>query len=144
MDANIELLGLYLHLARASKIRRQLHIRDKLLIIAGMIAVRLQLPAVAAYCRQEVLTHNRQHLIRRWRDLESALQESDFHTLLKQLQRRFPREKAERMLVTLGIEMGQEWKTFFSEEEYAASLLNTTTDQLQQIYHQEQAKPADD
>ena len=143
MDNNIELLGMYLHLARASKIRQQFHIRDKLLIIAGMISVHLQLPIVAAYCRYQVLTHNAQHLVRRWQDFEQALQQEEFHSLLKQIQRRFPQEKAERMLVTLGIEMGQEWETYYSAEEYAASLLDTNTDQMQEIYRQEQENPTD-
>ena len=144
MDSNIKLLGLYLHLAKAAGIRQQLHVRDKLLIIAGIIAVRLELLTVAACCRHEVLSHNKQHLIGRWQDLSTALPEDDFDSFLKQLQRRFPQEKAEQMLVTLGIEMGQEWETYYSAEEYAASVLNTTVDQLQEIYQREQADPAAD
>ena len=144
MDSNVKLLGLYLHLAQAAGIRQQLHVRDKLFIIAGMIAVRLELPTVAAFCRHEVLSHNQQHLIGRWHDLSTALPEDDFDSLLKQLQRRFPQEKAEQMLVTLGIEMGQEWETYYSTEEYAASLLNTTVDQLQELYLREQADQAAD
>ena len=144
MDSNVKLLGLYLHLAQAAEIRQQLHVRDKLFIIAGMIAVRLELPTVAAFCRHEVLSHNRQHLIARWQDLSTALPADDFDSFLKQLQRRFPQEKAEQMLVTLGIEMGQEWETYYSAEEYAASVLNTTVDQLQEIYQREQADPAAD
>ena len=144
MDSNVELLGLYLQLARAATIRQELHARDKLLVIAGMIAVHLELPAVAAFCRYRVLEHNSRHLIRRWQDLATALDQHDFQTLLKQLQRRYPREKAENMLTTLGIEMGQEWKTYYSAEEYAASLLTTTTETLEKIYLQEQSKPTAD
>lgn len=144
MDSNIKLLGLYLHLAKAAGMRQQSHVRDKLLIVAGIIAVRLELPTVAACCRHEVLSHNKQHLIRRWQDLGSALPDDEFDSLLKQLQRRFPQEKAEQMLVTLGIEMGQEWETYYSAEEYAASLLDTTVDQLQEIYRREQTDPATD
>ena len=142
MDSNIKLLGLYLHLAKAAGIRQQLHVQDKLLIIAGIIAVRLELLTVAACCRHEVLKHNKQHLIGRWHDLSTALPEDDFDSFLKQLQRRFPQEKAEQMLVTLGIEMGHEWETYYSAEEYAASLLDTTVDQLQTIYQREQTDPA--
>ena len=142
MDSNIELLGLYLHLAKAAERRQQLHVRDKLLILAGIIAVRLKLLTVAAGCRHKVLSHNKQHLIRRWQDLSSALPDDEFDALLKQLQRRFPLEKAEQMLVTLGIEMGREWETYYSAEEYAASLLDTTAEQLQEIYQQEQTGPA--
>ncbi len=144
MDSNIKLLGLYLQLAKAAGRRQQLHVRDKLLIIAGIIAVRLELLTVAAYCRHEVLSHNKQHLVGSWRDLSAALLEEDFDSLLKQLQRRFPQEKAEQMLVTLEIEMGREWETYYSAEEYAASLLGTTVDQLQTIYQREQTEPASD
>ena len=141
MNSNVELLGVYLHLAHAATVRQELHVRDKLLVIAGMIAVHLKLPTVAAYCRHAVLKHNSRHLIRRWQDLASALDQDDFQTLLKQLQRRYPREKAENMLTTLGIEMGKEWETYYSAEEYAASLLTTTTETLGRIYQQEQSKP---
>ena len=74
----------------------------------------------------------------------TALDQHDFQALLKQLQRRYPREKAENMLTTLGVEMGQEWRTYYSAEEYAASLLTTTTETLEKIYLQEQSKPTAD
>ena len=129
-DPPIKLLGVYLHLARASQQRVRPHVQDRLLVIAATIAARLQLPRVAAYCRQKVLAHNRQHLIGNYATVEEALEDSDFLHLLKQLQRRFPAEEAERMLATLGIEQGREWETYYTHEEYAAALLGETPQSL--------------
>lgn len=123
-------LGLYLHLARASGQRQQPHARDRLLVLAGVIAARMSLPAVAAYCRRAVLEHNPGHMLRRWETLRDALADPDFLHFLKQLQRRYPQEKAERMLSTLGIDMARERETYYSDAEYAASLLGVSLEQL--------------
>lgn len=124
------LLGLYLHLARASRSRNQPLVRDKFLVLAGVIAARMNLDDVAAYCRAEVLRHNPGHMVRRWPTLAAAIEDSDFLHFLKQLQRRFPQEKAERMLAELGIEMARERETYFDDAEYAASLLGISPEQL--------------
>lgn len=129
-EAPLKLLGVYLHLARASQQRVRPHVRDRLLVIAASIAARMQLPRVAAYCRQSVLAHNPQHMIGNYETVDEALQESDFLHLLKQLQRRFPPEEAERMLESLGIDQGREWATYYTPEEYAAALLGETPDSL--------------
>lgn len=134
MSKPIDLLGIYLHLARASQRRRRLHVRDRLFVIAGVNAVRIGLDRIAAYCRQQVLEHNPQHLIRRWATISEALEESDFLHFLKQLQRRYPQERAERMIDSLGIEMGRERDAYFSDEEYAAALLDLTPDRLDQLF----------
>lgn len=125
-DPPIKLLGVYLHLARASQQRVRPHVRDRLLVIAAAIASRLQLPRIAAYCRQTILAHNPQHLIGNYATVSEALDDSDFLHLLKQLQRRFPQEEAERMLASLGIDQAREWETYFTAEEYAASLVGET------------------
>ena len=90
------------------------------------------LPRIAAHCRQRILEHNPQHLIRRWNTVEQALQEPDFLYLLKSVQRRYPQEKAERLLDTLGIDLAHERDTYYSDEEYAATLLGVRLDQLGQ------------
>jgi hypothetical protein len=125
-DPPIKLLGVYLHLARASQQRVRPHVRDRLLVIAATLAAQLQLPRVAAHCRQTVLAHNPHHVIGNYATLEEALEDGDFLHLLKQLQRRFPLEEAERMLASLGIDQGREWDAYFTAEEYAASLLGET------------------
>jgi hypothetical protein len=126
------LLSVYLHLAAASQRRRRPHVRDRLLLIAGSIAARGELAPIAAHCRHLVLEHNPHHLVRRWDSLGDALQDPEFLCLLKQLQRRYPQERAERMLQNLGIELGNERATYYSDLEYAAALLGTTPDKLAQ------------
>jgi len=123
MSTPAQLLGLYLHLARASRRRGQPQVCDRLLILAGTIAARMDLPAIDAHCRQIVLDHNPRHLIRRWPTFLTALDDSDFLHFLKQLQRRYPQERAEQLLHALGFEMGQEREAYASDEEYAAEIL---------------------
>jgi hypothetical protein len=126
----VKMLGMYLHLPRASVQRVRPHVRDRLLVIAATLAAQLSIPRVAACCRQMILDHNPQHLIGHFATVEEALAESDFLHLLKQLQRRFPPEEAERMLAKLGIDQGREWDAYYTPEEYAASLVGETPDTL--------------
>ena len=120
-----ETLGLFLHLARASAQRRRMHVRDRLLVIAGAIASQLGLATISARCRDRILEHNPHHMLRNWHCYRVAMEDPDFLHLLKQLQRRYPLEKAERMLDSLGIDLAHERAAYYSDEEYAAALLNT-------------------
>ena len=124
------LLSVYLHLAQASRLRRRPHVRDRLLVVAAAIAATMQLGRLAAYCRQLILDHNPHHLIGNWPTVLEALETEDFHSYLRQVQRRFPQERAERMLDSLGIELGRERESYYSDYEYAAALLGTTPDQI--------------
>ena len=123
-----QMLGTYLHLARASALRRRPMVRDKLLVLAGVIAAELGMSDVAASCRAKVLAHNPRHLVRRWPTLAEALADERFEPYLKQLRRRYTPEKAEHMLSSLGIELARERALYLSDEEYAAALLETTPD----------------
>lgn len=134
MEKPIDLLGMYLHLARASELRRRPQVRDKLLIVAGAIAAQIRETRIAAYCRHQVLQNNPGHLIRRWPTIGDALQESDFLHFLKQLQRRYPLEKAEQMMSDLNIEMAQERAAYFTDEEYAAALLGVNLETLGELF----------
>ena len=134
MSTPIYILSIYLHLAAASQRRHRPHVRDRMLVIAGSVAARMGLGPAAAECRRLILKHNPNHLIRRWGTIEEALHDEDFLCLLKQLQRRFPQEKAERMLQTLNIELGNERAAYYSDLEYAAALMGTTPDQLQRRF----------
>jgi hypothetical protein len=124
-------LPLYLHLARAAELRRKLLVRDKLLVLCAVLAVERELGPVAAYCRRKVLSHNPGHMLGRFPSVEEALDDPAFLQLLAQLKRAYPREKAEHMLASLGIDMARERETYFSEQEYAAALLGTTLDEMQ-------------
>src|ERR1700744_4827443 len=100
-----ELLLTYLHLAHASQLRRQLLVRDKLLVLAGMTALELDRDDISATCRERVLQHNPRHLMRRWPDLATAARTERFRSYLKQLRRKYSPERDEHMLDALGISL---------------------------------------
>jgi hypothetical protein len=134
MSEPVDLLGLYLHLAQASQRRQRPHVRDRLLVIAGVIATRMDLEPIAAFCRHVILQHNPHHLLKRWPTLADAMQDDGFQHFLKQLQRRYPQERAERMLSSLGIDMARERQSYYSDTEYAAALLGQTPQSLQDMF----------
>jgi hypothetical protein len=134
MSQAIDILALYLHLARASELRRRPHVHDRLLVLAGVVAARMPLPRIAAYCRHKVLEHNPRHAVGRWPRLAEALEDPDFQSLLRTLQRRYPLEKAESLLANLGLERGRERATYYTDEEYAAALLGVRLEILAQMF----------
>jgi hypothetical protein len=134
MSEPVDILGLYLHLAHASQRRNRPHARDRMLVLAGAVASRMRLHRISAYCRHKILEHNPHHVIGHWNTIDAALEDPEFLYLLKSLQRRYPLEKAERLLDSLGIERGHERDAYFSDEEYAGALLGCTTDTLDQMF----------
>lgn len=134
MSEPIDILALYLHLATASEQRRRPHVRDRLLVIAATNAARCNLTRIAEHCKSKILEHNPHHLIGRWESVEVALEDSDFLHLLRSVQRQYPQEKAERLLETLGVERGSERDAYYSDEEFAASLLGVSLEELDNLY----------
>jgi hypothetical protein len=134
MTDPVDLLGIYIHLARASELRRRCHVRDRLLVLAGVTAARLGMPRISQFCRQKIFEHNPNHAVRRWGSIEVALEDSDFLHLLRTIQRRYPLEKAERMMDSLGILREHERDTYYTDEEYAAALLGTNLEQLNEMF----------
>jgi hypothetical protein len=130
MSDPIEILAVYLYLAVAAGKRLQMPDRDRLLVISTVNACHCGLPLVAAYCRRLILENNPGHMLRRWSSTEQALKDSDFLHFLKQIQRRFPQEKAETMLQGLGIDRANERALYFSDEEYASAILGVKRDWL--------------
>ena len=130
MSDELNTLGIYLHLARASELRRRPLVRDKMLVLAGMLAADAGLAPVAACCRQRILAHNPGHLISHYPDLSTARADERFQGYLRRLRRNYSRERAEHMLHSLGIEIAGERATYFTDYEYAASLLGTTPEAL--------------
>lgn len=124
------MLGMYLHLARASHVRRQPMVRDRLLLLAGVQAEQMGLGPISDLCRHKILAHNARHLVRSWPTLNAALADEEFQSYLKQLHRRYSREKIEHMLHALGIELGREREAYFDDLEYAAALLDTRPDSI--------------
>ncbi len=134
MAVDIDQLALYLHLARASELRRRPLVRDRLLVIAGSLAAESKLPRIAALCRMKVLEHNVGHMLRRLDNFSIANDDADFQKLLKQLRRRFPAEKAEQMLQSLGVDRTGERDAYYSDEEYAASIWGLTVERLHEMF----------
>ena len=134
MSEPVDILGLYLHLARASERRKRPHVRDRLFVISAFISARMGLPRIAAYCRQRILEHNPRHIIGRWDRVDDAIDQPDFQHVLRTVQRRYPQEKAEKMLDTLGVERGREREAYYTDEEYAAALLGVTLEELKQSF----------
>lgn len=89
---------------------------------------------ISKYCRRKILQHNPRHVIRQWENIAEALEDVDFLSLLRSIQRRYPLEKAERLLASLGIERGREREAYYDDEEFAAALLGTTPDELEQLF----------
>ncbi len=124
MNLPTDRLASYLHLARASELRRRPMVRDKLLVLAGVAAQRLALDEIANACRAKILRQNPGHLLRRWPSMGEALAQEDFQVYLRRLEQHFSRERTEHMLRSLGIDMARERAVYFSDHEYAAALLN--------------------
>ena len=136
MSHGIEELGIFLHLSQAYQRRQQPLVRARMLVLAGAIASELQLETIAEYCRSEILSLNPNHMVRRWSSIALALRDDEFQAFLKQMRRRFPSEKAERILVSFGLQLANERDTYYSDEEYAASILATTPSELASEYGQ--------
>lgn len=128
MSQATQLLARYLHLARASTLRRQGPVRDRLLVLAGVLANEMNLHEVAAACRAKVLLHNRRHMLRRWPTIHLALGDERFVSLVQQLRRRYSPELVEHMLSSLGVELSNERQLYASDEEYGLALLGQISD----------------
>jgi hypothetical protein len=126
-----ELLGIYLHLARASEIRKRPLVRDKLLVLSGVLAAERGMAPLAAYCRQRVLASNQNHLVGRFPTLAAALDDERFRHYLARLRTHYSRERAEYMLSSLGIDLARERAAYFNDYEYAAALLGTTPEAIE-------------
>lgn len=138
----VEILSIYLHLARASERRRRPHVRDRLLVLAAVAATRAGLLRIAAYCRQLVVQHNAQHLIRRWPTVAVALRDPEFQHFLAHLEKRYSRENAEQLLESLAIERGREREAYYSDEEYVASILSISLESLYAQFPGDTTDPA--
>jgi hypothetical protein len=130
MTPPIDLLGTYLHLARAAELRRQPLVRDRVLLLAGVLAVQIDLAPIAELCRERILQHNPRHLVSRWPTLAEAFEHEDLQTLVNQLSTRYGPEQVERLVEQLGIERGNEQAAYHHAGEYAAALLGASWDEI--------------
>ena len=83
---------------------------------------------LAAYCRAEILRHNPRHLIGKWPTVGEALLDDEFLALLHRVRTEYPMERAEQLLDSLGIEIGNERETYYSVREWAAAILNMSSE----------------
>ena len=134
MTPPIELLGTYLHLAKAAELRRQPLVQNRVLLLAGVIAAQIDLAPIAAACREKILAHSPRHLVGRYATIGDALLEEDFQALVGQLSTRYAPERVERLVVQLGIERGNERAAYASGGEYAAGLLGMNWNDLQRRF----------
>ena len=134
MTPPIELLGSYLHLARAAELRRQPLVRDRVLMLAAIIAAQIDLAPIAAACRARILAHNPGHMLSRWPTVAAALEQEDFLSLMAQLAKRYGPEQTEHLVTQLGIERGNERAVYSSDGEYAAGLLGMDWNELQRRF----------
>jgi hypothetical protein len=130
MESPIELLGTYLHLARAAELRRQPLVRDRVLVLAAVIAAQIDLEPIAEACRERILKHNPGHMLGRWPTVAEAMQEEDFQTLVSQLSTRYAPERVGQLVAQLAIERGEERAAYASDGEYAAGLLGVDWNEL--------------
>ena len=135
MSALIDLLALYLHLARASQ--RPL-VRDRLLVIAGCNAARMKLNRIDEYCRRLILGFVSKPVAEvaktsdKPRNSEllasSATKKRSSRSVLRQSLEHNPQHTISRWpSFSAAIE---ERDTYYSDEEYAATILGITPDGL--------------
>ena len=137
MTPPIDLLASYLHLARAAELRRQSLVRDRVLVLAAVIAAQIDLAPIAAACREQILAHNPGHVIGRWPTVGAALGEEDFQTLVNQLSTRYGPERVETLVERLGIERANERAAYASDGEFAAALLRLDWEDLKRRFGSE-------
>ncbi len=137
MRPPVVILANYLNLARAAQQRRQPLVRDRALLLAAVIAAQIELRPIAAACREQILAHNKRHLIGRWPDLDAALAEEDFQTLVNRLATRYGPERVEQMVERLTLQPSIEREDFDTDGEFAAALLGLNWDDLLQRFGDE-------
>jgi hypothetical protein len=137
MTPPIDLLASYLHLAGAAELRRQPLVRDRVLVLAAVIAAQIDLAPIAAACREQILAHNPGHMIGRWPTVAAALGEEDFQTLVNQLSTRYGPERVEELVERLGIERAKERAAYASDGEFAAALLRLNWEELKRRFGSE-------
>lgn len=135
MPPPVELLGTYLLLVRGAERRNQPLVRDRVLVLAAVLAAQMEgLTPIAECCRERVLQHNRGHMLSRWPTVALARQHEDFQSLVNQLASRYGTERVEQLVVQLGVGAGPGRDAYASDGEFAAALLSADWDDLQRRF----------
>jgi hypothetical protein len=122
-NMSINTLTTYLRLAFLLWKRHKLMDRDRLLLLSAAGACLMGLHRIAGYCRWLILKHNPGHMIGNWDTVHLGLHNEELHSLLRQVERRFTLERIESELQELGFVDSNERSTYFSDEEFMASIL---------------------
>ncbi len=125
MRQPIEVLAMYLELARASAKRQRPLVSARFLVLSMSMACQMGLERIARYCRTLILEQNPHHLVRNWLPSDGSDAEN-LLSLTQQLKRRYPLERAEQLLSQLNICVEDESHLFADHEEYAAHVLGET------------------
>lgn len=133
IDAKRELV-LYLRLSQAFKERRQMQERDKALVIGGACASMMQMPAIEKFCRSVILQRNRGHMLKRWESFTEALEDEDFHLLLRQIRKKIPEERALELLEDFQYHCPVKKSDHKSNESFAAAVLGIELDWLRENF----------
>lgn len=126
MTAPADLIAMYVQLARVAGMRGRPYVQDRLLLCAALIAAQAEMPKVAALCRERILRHNAQHWLRKFENVELAVEDDDSLGLIRQAQRRYPPERAEQLYSNLGLSLDIERARHISSLALLASALGVT------------------
>ncbi len=116
-------LVLYLRLAQAFKQKQRMLDRDRALVLAGTCAAILEMKSVDDFCRKIILQNNHGHMMKRWSSFAEAIRMEDFGIFIKQLQRRFPIERAENFLMQLKYQCDVVREDYDCDEAFAAAVM---------------------
>ena len=96
-------MQVYVQLAVISELKRQIQVRDRFLLLAGVEACRAGWPEVADCCHQKLVASNPAHQANRHPNFADALRDESFQQLVVHWERYCPFEKAEAMLRQLNL-----------------------------------------
>lgn len=134
MTGDIEHLGSLLFVGLLAERRQRLFARDRLFLLAGVLAHGLSLPEIAAYCRSRILLHNRGHLVAQWPSIADACGEENFVSLVRQVERRYGAERVERIAASDDFEPARERLFYTTDGEFAAAILGLAWEDLRREY----------
>jgi hypothetical protein len=130
MASPVDLIAMFVQLARVSGMRGRPYVQDRLLVCAAIIAAQAELPQTAQLCRQRILRHNPQHWLGRFASVEEALADDETIGLVRQAQRRYPPERAEQLYDLLGLSIADEHARHVSERAFLAAVLGATVGEI--------------
>lgn len=133
IDPKRELI-LFLRLSQAFKKRRQMSDRDRALVIGGTCAALMQMKSIASFCRAMILQNNRGHMIGKWETFSDAIEDGDFQTLLRQVRKKLPEDKAHELLEELEYECEVRKESCKTNEEFAAAVLGVDVEWLSENF----------